>query len=193
MATHAHRPAGLDLPSPLQAAWPLLALAAVALALEIDPRLPWLLGLVGALCFSGAGAGRAYLAERELNAVRRTADRLIVYAPRSRDASALVLWRSEELTQPEERARLKRELDRTLQHLDPARLPGASPLRRVAARRHADLLRALAARIGDSEPVAARGMILTRQLLCDSGSPLYVEDEALLARALTRALGALEP
>ncbi len=194
MATHAQRPANLDLPRPLHAAWPLLALAALALLLDVDPRLPWLLGLVGALCFAGAGAVRGVLAERELDAVRRTADRLIVYSPRTRDASALVLWRSEELTQPEVRARLGRELERTLRQLDPDRLPGASPLRRVAARRHADLIRELAARIGDGEPCAARGILLTRQLLRDPASPLYAEgSEALLARALTRALGALEP
>ncbi len=194
MATRAERPASLDLPRPLRAAWPLLALAAVALTLEIDPRLPWLLGLGGAACFTGAGAVRAWLARRELDTVRRTADRLIVYEPCSRDASALIRWRSQELTQPEERARLARELERTLRQLDPARLPSASPLRRAAVRDHEELLRALAGRLAGGEPVAARGVLLTRQLLRDPASPLYAEGaEELLARALTRALGALEP
>ncbi|MBV8257900.1 MAG: hypothetical protein JOZ56_05920 [Actinobacteria bacterium] len=186
--------ANLDLPNPFKASWPLLALAALAAALEIDPRLPWLLGAVGAISFGVAALVRAVAAERELNEVRRTADRLIVYAPRTRDATALVLWRAEELTQREERAKLKRELERTIRQLSPDRLPGSSPIRRVAARRHVDLLRALAQRVGDGDPVAARGILLTRQLLRDPASPLYAEgSEPLLARALTRALGALEP
>jgi hypothetical protein len=194
VATHAERPASLDLPRPFQAAWPLLALAVLALLLEIDPRLPWLLGLCGAACFSGAGAIRAWLARRELDAVRRTADRLIVYEPCSRNASALIRWRAEELTQPEERARLARELERTFRQLDPSRLPSASPLRRAASRHHEELLRRLAGRLADGGPVAARGILLTRQLLRDPASPLYAEGaEDLLARALTRALGALEP
>jgi hypothetical protein len=194
MAAHANRPASLDLPRPFRAAWPLLALALIALLLEVDPRLPWLLGLAGAVCFAAAGAVRAALARRELAAVRRTADRLIVFAPRSRDASALTRWRAEELTDPEERARLRRDLERTLRRLDPAHLPSASPLRRPAARRHEELLRALAARVDDGRPVAARGILLTRRLLREPDSPLYAEDgEELLARALVRALGALEP
>jgi hypothetical protein len=194
MATHAHRYSSLDLPHPFRSAWPLLALAALALAFEADPRLPWLLGLGAALCFTVAAGARAALAHRELEAVRRTADRLIVRSPRARDASELILWRTQELTEPDERARLRRELDRTIAQLDPGRLPSSSPIRRVAARRHEDLLRAIARRVGDDRPVSARGLLLARQLVRDPASPLYAEDaEALLARMLSRILGALEP
>jgi hypothetical protein len=194
VATHVQRYSSLDLPHPLRSAWPLLTLAAFALAFEADPRLPWVLGLGAALCFTVAAGARAALAHRELEAVRRTADRLIVRSPRARDASELILWRTEELTDAEARQKIRRELDRTIAQLDPRRLPSASPIRRVAARRHEDLLRAIAARVGDAQPVSARGLLLARQLVRDPASPLYAEgSEALLARGLTRILGALEP
>lgn len=194
MAAHAPRYSSLDLPRPLHAAWPLLALAACSLAFEADPRLPWLLGLAAGLFFAVAAGARAWRSHRELEAVRRTADRLIVRAPRARDASELILWRSRELTDPDARAALRRELERTIRQLDRATLPSSSPLRRVAARRHEDLLRAIAVRVGDAHPVSARGILLARQLVRDPASPLYAEDaEALLARMLSRILGALEP
>jgi hypothetical protein len=194
VATHVQRYSSLDLPHPFRSAWPLLTLAAFALAFEADPRLPWILGLGAALCFTVAAAARAALAHRELEAVRRTADRLIVRSPRARDASELILWRTEELIDTEARHKLRCELDRTIAQLAPGRLPSASPIRRVAARRHEDLLQAIAVRVGDGRPVSARGILLARQLVRDPASPLYAEDsEALLARGLTRILGALEP
>jgi hypothetical protein len=194
MAAHAHRYSTLDLPRPTRAALPLLVLAACALAFEADPRLPWLLGLAAAGCFGMAAGLRAWRAQRELQAVRRTADRLIVRAPRTRDASELILWRSAELTRSEAREALRRELERTIRQLDPAHLPSASPLRRAPARRHEDLLRAIAARVGDGRPVAARGILLAQDLVRDPASPLYAESaEALLARTLSRVRGALEP
>jgi hypothetical protein len=194
MAAHAPRYSSLDLPRPARAAWPLLALAACALAFEADPRLPWLLGLAAAGSFAAAAALRAWRAHRELEAVRRTADRLIVRTPRSLDASELILWRSAELTDREARAALRRELVRTIAQLDPRHLPSSSPLRRAPARRHEDLLRAIAARVGDRRPVAARGILLARELVRDPASPLYAENaEAQLARTLSRVRGALEP
>lgn len=193
MVAHAPSYSSLDLPRPLRSAWPLLALAACALAFEADRRLPWLLGLAAAALFLAAAGLRSWRARRELEAVRRTADRLIVRAPRSRDASELILWRSRELTNRDARAALRREIERTIRQLDAGRLPSSSPLRRVAARRHGDLLRALAARVGDERPVAARGIVLARNLVRDSASPLYADDaDALLARTLSRVLGALE-
>ncbi len=194
MAAQASRYSSLDLPRPLHAAAPLLALAAGALLFEADSRLPAVLGLVAAASFAAAAAVRIARAHRELRAVRRAADRLIVQAPRSRDASDLILWRSGELTASDARAALRRELERTIGQLDPGSLPSASPLRRGAARRHEDLLRAIASRIGDERPVSARGLLLARDLLRDPSSPLYAEDaEASLARTLSRVLGALEP
>jgi hypothetical protein len=136
-------------------------------------------------------AGRARI---ELGRVRRAADRLIVHELRSRDASELVRWRCEELTSRPALDALRREVERLLRDLDPAKLPSASPLRRPAARANEPLLRAVAERLGESRPVAARGVLLVRSLLHDGGSPLYAEDAALLLpRALTRVLGALEP
>jgi hypothetical protein len=194
MATHAHSRSQLDLPNPLRAAAPLLALAVLALLFEIDPRLPWLVGVVAAGCFAAAAAVRVVRARQELAAVRRTADRLIVHDPRSRDASELVRWRCEELTAPSARDALRREIERTLAEVDPRLLPGASPLRRPAVRANEAALREIAARVGNSRPVSPRGVLLTQALLRDGASPLYSDQaELLLPRTLARILGALEP
>jgi hypothetical protein len=184
----------LDLPRPGKAALPYAALALAALALDADPRLPWLAGAAGAVLFATAGAVRAVRARHELAAVRRTADRLIVHTPHSRDASDLVRWRCKELTTYAKRDRLRRDIERLLRSLDPARLPSASPLKRPAARGSKDLFEALATRLGDEQPVAARGILLAQSLLHDATSPLFADDAGtLLAPALRRVTGALEP
>ena len=184
----------LDLPRPGKAAVPYAAFALAALALDADPRLPWLAGVGGALLFAAAGAVRTVRAHHELVAVRRTADRLIVHTPHTRDASDLVRWRSGELTTRAKREALRRDIERILQSLDPARLPSASPLKRPAARRCKDLFVVLAARLGDERPVAARGILLVQGLLVDPTSPLYADDaDSYLAPALRRVTGALEP
>lgn len=194
MATHASRHPALDLPRPFRTAAPFLALAAVTALFDIDPRLPWLVGVIGAGCFAAAAGVRGAQARFELAGVRRTADRLIVYSPYSHEAPELILWRSRELTDGDARARLRREYERTLRQLDPNRLPSSSPLRRAAARKQEPLLRAVADRIGDEHPCSARGLLLARELLRNPSSPLYAEDgERQLARALSRILGALEP
>jgi hypothetical protein len=184
----------LDLPRPGKAALPYAALALAALALDVDPRLPWLAGVAGAVLFATAGAVRTARARHELAAVRRTADRLIVHTPHGRDASDLVRWRCKELTTYAKRERLRRDIDRLLRSLDPARLPSASPLKRPAARGAQDLFEALATRLGDEQPVAARGMLLAQSLFHDATSPLFADDaDTLLAPALRRVTGALEP
>ena len=184
----------LDLPRPGKAALPFVGLALAALALDVDPRLPWLAGVAGAVLFATAGAVRTVRSRHELAVVRRTADRLIVHSPLSRDASDLVRWRCKELTTRAKRERLRRDIERLLRSLDPARLPSASPLKRPAARRAADLFVALAARLGDEQPVAARGILLAQSLLHDAASPLFADDaDTLLAPALRRVTGALEP
>ena len=76
--------------------------------------------------------------------------------------------------------RLDSSLEATLRQLDPGRLPSASPLHRVPARRHERLLRAVADRIGDECPISARGILLARELLrsrIQSGE--WGEDDAL--------------
>jgi hypothetical protein len=183
----------LDLPRPGRAALPFTLLAVAALGFEADRRLPWIVGALAAAFFGGAAALRAYRARRELESVRRTVDRLIVLEPHSSETSALVRWRALELTAPTYRKALRREVVRVLSMLDPGSLPGASPLRRPAARRCEDLLQLLSARLGDNRPVTARGVLLARQLLRDPGSPLFSdESEHLLPRAIKRVLGALE-
>jgi hypothetical protein len=184
----------LDLPRPAKAALPYVALALAALALDADPRLPWLAGAVGAVLFATAGAVRTVRARHELTAVRRTADRLIVHTPHSREASELVRWRCDELTTRPKRESLRRDIVRLLHSLDPARLPSASPLKRPAARGCKDLFVALATRLGDEQPVAARGILLAQSLLHDATSPLFADDaDTLLAPAVRRVTGALEP
>jgi hypothetical protein len=184
----------LDLPRPFRSAAPLIALALAAAAFDIDPRLPWLVGALGAACFGVAAVVRGTRARLELAAVRRTADRLIVHEPRAVDASELVRWRTAELTSRAAREALRREVLRTIAELDPRKLPSASPLRRPAARANEQLLQRIADRVGSSAPISARGVLLAYSLLRDASSPLYTEDAAvLLPRALTRVLGALEP
>ena len=183
----------LDLPRPGRAAAPFVVLCIAALGFEIDPQLPWIVGALAAVSFASAAALRAVHARRELAAVRRNIDRLIVHEPHSSEKSALARWRALEVTAPEFRKGVQREVKRVLSLLDPGSLPGASPLRRPAARRCADLLEQLRDRLGDDRPVAARGVLLARQLLRDPGSPLWSdESEHLLPRALKRVLGALE-
>src|ERR1700704_3389864 len=148
----------LDLPRPGKTALPYAALALVALALDADPRLPWLAGVAGAVLFATAGTVRTVRARHELAAVRRTADRLIVHMPLSRDASDLLRWRCDELTTRAQRESLRRDVERMLHSLDPARMPSASPLKRPAARGSRELFVTLATRLGDEQPVAARGI-----------------------------------
>ncbi|HKB92896.1 MAG TPA: hypothetical protein VKC62_01495 [Gaiellaceae bacterium] len=185
---------GLELPRAGRAAAPFAVLAALALLFEADPRLPWIVGVAAAAVFAAAAGVRAYAARRELAAVRLAADRLILNAAQHDDGSALIAWREHELVARHERQRLRREVDRTLRGLDPARLPSASPLKRTAARANIDLFRRLDERLGDGRPVSAKGVLLAESLLRSPGSPLYNDDaERLLPRALSRILGALEP
>jgi hypothetical protein len=184
----------LQLPRAGRAAAPFVALAALALLFEADPRLPWLVGAASAFVFAAAAGIRAYAARRELAAVRLAADRLILNAPHHDDGSALIAWREHELTSDHERERLRREVARTLRALDPGRLPSASPLKRTAARANSDLFRRLEDRLADPRPVTATGVLLAEDLLRSPGSPLYHDDAGrLLPRALSRVLGALEP
>jgi hypothetical protein len=183
----------LDLPRPGRVTAVFAVLVIAALLFEADPALPWIVGVAAALLFGSAGSVRSVQSYRELAAVRRTADRLIVQAPAGRDASELVRWRSAELTTRTQRDRLARDVHRTLRALDPRLLPSASPLRRPEARRAADLLARLETRLGDERPVAARGILLARTLLRDPSSPLYAEGgDQDLQRFVRRVLGALE-
>jgi len=193
MASYARPRPTLDLPRPGRAAAPFAVLCVAALGFVAAPRL-WPVAAAAAALFASAGAVRALVARRDLNGVRRAADRVILQARPGAGTDALVAWRSHELTEPAARQGLQREVERTLRMLAPGRLPSASPLRRPAARRNAELLRLVADRLGDDRPVAARGIVLATSLLRDAASPLYNDGaELLLPRALTRVLSALEP
>jgi hypothetical protein len=184
----------LDLPRPAHSALVFAVLCAAALALDAAPSLPWTAGVAAAGLFAVAGVARTIHERQELAGVRRTADRLIVHAPTSRDASELVRWRCAELTTRAARERLRREVGRTVHALDPELLPSAVPIRRPAARACRELFLEVERRLADERPVAARGVLLAQALLRDAASPLYSEEtEHLLAPTLRRVLGALEP
>jgi hypothetical protein len=192
MATHAPSFGSLELPRPGRAAFPLLALALVALALEAAPQLR-LAGAAAAACFALAALVQAGRARAELSTIRRTADRLILTSARGVEGSDILRWRTLELVAPATREGLAREIEQTLRTIDPARLPSASPLRRGVARRHRELLLRLEERMLDGRPVTARGVLLLRRVLREPGSPLYDDHAGPLSRALTRVLVELEP
>jgi hypothetical protein len=160
-------------PRPIRSAWPFLALGALALALDVDPQLPWLAGVTAAGFFALAGglrAGRTYL---ELRALRRAADVQILRGTRTPYAD-FVGWRARELEEPTARRRVERPLHRLIRDLERTTLPGAAPVNRVAARRHLDELRELHELLGDG--VTARGVLLLDQFLTNPGSPLYARE-----------------
>jgi hypothetical protein len=193
MAATAPRFGSLELPRPGRAALPLAGLAVLALLFEADPPLR-LAGVAAAGCFAVAATVRALRARVELRRIRRAADRLILTDSYAQDGSEIVRWRIQELVAPGARRGLARELEQTLRQLDPARLPSASPLRRTAARGHAELLGRLDERMLDGRPVTARGMLLLRRLLREPGSPLYdAGSERELNRALASIVAELEP
>jgi hypothetical protein len=110
-----------------------------------------------------------------------------------------VAWRVQELTSARERVRLARSMRGVLKDLSAARLPGASPLNRVALRPYAPLLAALADRLASLEhPVRAPGVLAVRRLLTDPDGPLYARpsdapgNEVDVGRALRATLRKLD-
>ena len=194
MAAHAPDRAALALPRPLRSAAPLAALALAALALDAAPGLPWVAGVVGAGFFAAAALVRAAQQARELQRGRARADRLILQGQERARPPAVVQWRAEELTGTRHRQLVEAAAQRTLQHASGGLLPSASPLNRCAVREHEELIRLLAARLGDERPVAARGVLLAQHVLGDPESPLYDVDAGEdLGAALRHVLHALEP
>ncbi|HTZ05221.1 MAG TPA: hypothetical protein VMB53_05660 [Gaiellaceae bacterium] len=83
-------------------------------------------------------------------------------------------WRIAELTSARERRRLGGSVRDIVGEISPQRLPGASPLNRVALRPHTAELAALADRLDDLDsPVAPAGILAVRRLLTEPGSALY--------------------
>ena len=191
MASHAHRIGHLEFPRPGRAALPLLALALAALVLEADPSLRTA-GAAAAGCFAVAAGIRVARAQVELGRIRRTADRLILADAVGVEGSEIVRWRTAELVSPASRRGLARELEQTLIRLDRSSLPSASPLRRVSARRHEELLERLEERMLDGRSVTPRGVLLLQRLLREPGSPLYDDGtEGQLARAIATVVAEL--
>ena len=128
---------------------------------------------------------------RALQAERRAADEELIASVLP---SPRLAWRVHELVAPEYRLDVSRGLTNAVHDADGTRLPGASPLNRVAVRSARPQLLALASRLADLDvPVLPRGVLLADRLVSDSRSPLY--DRALADRAgrdAERALAALE-
>jgi len=185
VAIHVHRPApALGIPRPFRSAWPLLALSVVGLALDADRRLPWLVGVGIAAAFVLAGGARLVQAELKLRGLRAAADRQILRGV-ARPYSEFLAWRAGELMEVRWRRRVERPLRRLVRSLERSTLPGASPVNRVAGRRHLDGLREILDRLDDPAPVGARGVLLTHYLLTSPGSPLYArEREGAFPRTL---------
>lgn len=75
-----------------------------------------------------------------------------------------------------------------------AELTAALPVQVKATRRAHDELVQLAVALLSPEPVRARGVLLARELLCDSASPLFAPSKpGALRRAASQALEALRP
>jgi hypothetical protein len=176
----------MALHAPTRSLAPFVALAAGSLALDAAPHVPWAAGVAGAGLFAAAGAVRRAQIAAERRGARRVADDRILRG------HGVPVWREEELVSARARRAKRREVNGILRSAAPDRLPGASPLNRVAVRDCAALLRSLAERLDDEGPVSAYGMLHLKQLLSDPSSPLYGEHDELLPRAIARVVRALD-
>src|SRR5262249_32851801 len=147
MATHA--PVGsrahANVPSPLGAAAPLIALAALALLLDAAPDLPWEAGIAVSGLFVSAAVVRFVQKSLAVSRLRGIADRIILRNGDRPTASPLVAWRTAELTSRRHRGAVAAEAARLARDLDASTLPGAVPLNRAAVRPYRQELEALAA------------------------------------------------
>ena len=84
-------------------------------------------------------------------------------------------WRVAELTAPRERKLSARSLHGVLAEINGSKLPGAAPLRVASLRPHFALLELIEARLLDSEPVSAVGMLAVEELLTSPGSCLFTQ------------------
>jgi hypothetical protein len=172
--------------APLRTIGPFLVLAAASLALDAAPEIPWAAGVAGAGLFVAAAVVRRAQVSAEQRTARRVADDRILHR------QGVPVWREQELCSARARASRAKEVRRLVRAASADRLPSASPLNRSAVRTNAALLGRLTDRLADDRPVNARGMLYVDQLLRDPASPVYDERNLLLARAITRVLGALE-
>ena len=90
------------------------------------------------------------------------------------DVDGSLAWRIRELTSLPSASAWRARFAALSEDLSPTRLPGASPLNRVALRPHASLLVDLADRLDDIDrPIAATGILAVRRILTDPDGPLY--------------------
>ncbi|HEY7206843.1 MAG TPA: hypothetical protein VH416_01270 [Gaiellaceae bacterium] len=166
--------------------------AALGLAAGASPRVV----LVAPITLALLGVLRTVVRWRAGFLRRVEADRWIL----EQRVPARFEWRVDELTSAHERTLLARSLRGIVDDLSPRRLPGASPLNRVALRPHADLIGGLAERLDETKrPVAPAGVVRVRRLLTGPESPLYLGSGADIEaqsheaeRELARALRSLE-
>ena len=171
---HEHRrtPPGPDAPaSPLPAALPYLALAAVALAAGWAAGLSWPNRLVLPIALVLAGAFRSGQRWNERRRRRAVAD---AWFERGGQAAQFE-WRADELTSTRERKLLAHSLRGVVKEI---RAPGPTstvPLNRKAIHPHLAELEAIAERLEDLElPVTPTAILAVEQLLTSPGSPLYM-------------------
>jgi hypothetical protein len=175
---------GLDIPRPFHSGLTLMAIGLLPLAAGAAGLIRPLTGLVFAAIFVAAGALQALLAYLELARLRRRADGELRNGRRPYFSPALVSWRSSELVSARHRQAVARAVTRTERALSPSTLPNASPLNRVAARPHVDLIHTLAERLAALDhPIEPRGVLLVEELLTSPGSPLYERERAGELRA----------
>ena len=133
---------------------------------------------------------RSWESRRALRLARRRADAELVAA---RLPSPRLAWRTIELVADTNRHELARALIDIVHASDERLLPTATPLHRGAVRGCRAELLDLAARLYDSDPVTARGVLLVERLVHDGSSALYgTTDAGRLAREAGVARRALD-
>jgi hypothetical protein len=133
---------------------------------------------------------RSWETRRALRAARRRADDELLA---SRLASPRLAWRTTELVAEANRNELGRSLIDVVHAADERLLPTATPIHRGAVRECRAELLELAARLYDSRPVTARGVLLVERLVHDGTGPLYgTTDAQRLARDIEVARRALD-
>jgi hypothetical protein len=133
---------------------------------------------------------RSWETRRALRTARRRADDELLA---SRLASPRLAWRTTELVADANRNELGRSLIDVVHAADERLLPTATPIHRGAVRECRAELLELAARLYDSRPVTARGVLLVQRLVHDGSGPLYgTTDVQRLARDIDVARRALD-
>jgi hypothetical protein len=133
---------------------------------------------------------RSWETRRALRAARRRADSELLAA---RLPSPRLAWRAIELVSDANRHDVARSLIDIVHASDERLLPTATPIHRGAIRECRSELLELAARLYDSRPVTARGVLLVERLVHDGSSSLYgTTDAERLARETSIARRALD-